>query len=129
MNTLDFALKLSEAAIDLDRYIRRADHDLGNIKEIANLLEKYQLKDADKSFTRNFTSFYEPLWNAMKKDSCKELRYVSEIALEMRLLRSELENIPNNHKRLEELSSFLCCLSSEFLKAENYQRRQYRMVA
>ena len=49
---------------------------------------------------------------------------MSELALEMKLLRSELEDIPVNSKRLEELRSLLCDLSREFFNEQHNYPQQ-----
>jgi hypothetical protein len=128
MKYLDLAIKLSEFAIDLDNYYAGRNSNLNTVKEVTEMLQKYQLKDTDRCPMGDFADFYEPLWKAMRKNSYKEIKYISELGLEMRLLRYELENISTNQKRSEELTSFLCNLSSEFMKMSHY-RRQYRLAA
>ena len=71
------------------------------------------MKDTDTALTEpNFP--YLPLWRAVRRNSDKDIRWMSELALEMRLLRSELGDVPANSKKLEELHSLLCDFSREF---------------
>ena len=125
-------MKLAEAAIDLDNYYAGRNSNLNTaedtVKELTNMLQKYQLKDTDNCSINDFIDFYEPLSKAIRKNSDKEIKNISELALEMRLLRSELENIKPNQKRSEDLVSFLCDLSSEFMKMNHY-KLQYRLAA
>ena len=98
-------------AIEIDNHILGRNHDFCHIQELAEILGKYQLKDTDTALTEpNFP--YLPFWRAFRKNSEKDIRWLSELALEMRLLRPELNDISNS-KRLEELRNLLCSLSSE----------------
>src|SRR3989338_4231329 len=110
-----------DGAIEIDNYLLKRNHDFGQVQELAGILEKYQLKDIDTALTEpNFP--YLTLWRAVIKNSDKNIRHISELALEMRLLRSELEVVPANSKRLEELRSLLCNFSRECSKEqEQYQ--------
>jgi len=100
-------------AIEIDNYLLGRNYDFNHVRELAGILEKYQLKDTDTALTEpNFP--YLPLWRAVRRNSDKDIRWMSELALEMRLLRSELGDVPANSKKLEELHSLLCDFSREF---------------
>src|SRR3972149_6763740 len=74
-------------AIEIDLFLTGQQEDFSNIEELSSILEKYQLSDVDTFLTQPHFS-YTPLWRACRKTGQKELRWLSELALEMRLLRS-----------------------------------------
>lgn len=114
-------------ALEVDNYVLGRGEGFAHVQELTEILGKYQLKDTDTSLTEpNFP--YMPLWRAVRKNSDKEIRWMSELALEMRLLRSELEEIPTS-KKLEELRDVLNDFSREFLRERCEQDRSYRLVA
>lgn len=115
------------AAVDIDNHLTKKASDFSNVQELAEILKKYQLKDTDGPLAM-FCFPYLPFWRAVKKGSEKELRWVSELALEMRLLRYEIDDIPINYEMLEELRSLLCNLSKEFSVDQCYQDHPYRMT-
>src|SRR3989338_4107524 len=121
-NSLWYLSELSlHGAIEIDNYVLGRNHDFSHVQELAGILEKYQLKDTDNALTEPHFP-YLPLWRAVRKNSDKDIRWMSELALEMRLLRSELGDVPANSKRLEELRSLLCDFSREF---SNEQHQYY----
>lgn len=102
-----------EAATELDNYLLNRNYDFSHVQEFAGILKEYQLKDSDSALTGpNFP--YLPLWRIFRENSEKEIRQMSELALEMRLFRYELEDVQFNFKRLKKLRSLLCSLSREF---------------
>jgi hypothetical protein len=112
-------LLTTEAAIDLILYSNGQIRDLSIVQKLASFMKKYQLKDNEQINPSLHCCFYGPLINAINKNSNKEIRLISELALEMRLLTCELENVsiqPN--KTLEDLSSFLCDFTQELIKAD-----------
>lgn len=127
-SSLDLALELSNFAIDVDNYILGRNSNLDGAKFISELLKKYQLDDTKRVPMGHFADLYVPLWNAARKNSGKEINTSSELALEMRLLRSELDNIYSS-KRLEELRDFLVYFSSECLNASHNYRTQFKRLA
>jgi hypothetical protein len=114
-------------AIEIDNHILRRNNDFSHIQELAKILEEYQLQDTDKAPTE--THFpYLTFWKATQRKSDKKIKNHSELALEIRLLKSELEDIPTNPKRLEKLSSFLCDFSTELLSTEQRHNPHYRLA-
>jgi len=115
-NYRDLAQQSVDCALEIDDYLLGRSKGFQRTKEFSELLKNYQLKDTDNALTIQDDNFYLSLWKAMKKDSQKELRKFPELALEMRLLRAELDNIENSGKnKLEELRSLFCDLSQESL--------------
>jgi len=128
-NSLWYLSELSlHGAIEIDNHLLGRNHDFSHVQELAGILEKYQLKDTDTALTELHFP-YLPLWKAVRKNSDKDIRWMSELALEMRLLRSELKDVPTNSKRLEELSSLLCDLSREFSNEQYQYNYPNRLVA
>lgn len=110
-------------AREVNDYLLGKNQSFEHVQELAGILEKYQLKDTDTILT--LSQFpYPYIWDAVRKKSDKELRWISELALEMRLLRYELNDIPNNSQKLKELCSLLCDISNDFLN-ERYEYRHY----
>jgi len=114
-------------AIEVDNHLLGRSQNFSHVQELVGILEKYQLKDTDTALTEPIFP-YLPILRVIRKSSDKNLRWMSELALEMRLLRSELGDIPDNSKRLEELRSLLCDFSKEFFN-EQYQSCFNRLVA
>ena len=102
-----------EGALEIDFYLLGKNNDFSHVQELADILREYQLKDSDNALTCPYFP-YLPIWRAMKKDSDKNIGKYSGLALEMRLLNAELNDIPFKANRIKELSSFLCDLSREF---------------
>jgi len=128
-NSLWYLSELAlHGAIEIDNYLLGRNHDFSHVRELAGILEKYQLKDTDTFLTEPYFP-YSPLWKAVRKNSDKDIRSISEFALEMRLLRSELENVPANSKRLKELCSLFCDFSREFSNEQHQYNYPYRLVA
>ena len=98
------------AAVEIDDCILGRTNDFNSVQKLIKILETSQLKDNDLSFYgSNFP--YIPLWKAMNNNSDKEINLISGLALEMRLLRYELESM--NVKNLKGLRSFLVDFSRE----------------
>lgn len=94
-------------AIEIDNHILGKNADFKHVKEFYQILEKYQLKDTDNAFiTQNFP--YLSIWNVSKQNSDKEVRIFSELALEMRLLQSELKQVPTDLTKMAEIRDLLC---------------------
>ena len=92
---------LSELALrgaeEIDNYRLGKITDFSHLQEFTGILSRYQLKDTDNALTKpNF--LYLPLWRAFRNNSCKEIMNYSELALEMRLFRYELEDISSTQK-------------------------------
>jgi len=128
-NSLWYLSKLAlHGAMEISNCLLGRNHDFSHVQELAGILEKYQLKDTDTCLTEpNFP--YLPLWRAIKKNSDKEIKYSSELALEMRLLKSELKDVPANSKRLDELHSLLLDFSREFSNEQDQYDYPNRLVA
>ena len=114
-NSLSYLRQLATySAIDLDNFLLARNNDFSNVREIAEILEKRQVKDSDDFLT---PSFYGPLWRAIRQGSDKSIKTKAELALEMRLLRCELEDIPNSSReKIETARDFLVDFSKELQK-------------
>ena len=128
-NSLWYLSELARlGAIEIDNYLRGRNHDFSHVKELAEILGKYQLKDTDTALTKPFFPC-SPFSRAIRKNSDKDIKQYSELALEMRLLRFELGNVPANSKRLEELRSLLCDFSKELINEQDQYDYLCRLVA
>jgi len=124
-NSLRYLSDLArEGAFEVGDYLLGRNQDFNHVQKLAGILGKYQLKDTD-NFVTGPDFPYIPLWRVIRKNSDKDIRNYSQVALEMRLLRFELEDIPTKSNNLEELGSFLYDLSREFsIQAmHDYSRR------
>jgi len=128
-NSLWYLSELSlHGAIEIDNYLLERNRDFSHVQELAGILEKYQLKDTDTVLTEPHFP-YLPLWRAVRKNADKDIRWMSELALEMMLLRSELGDVPANSKRLEELRSLLCDFSRYFSSEQHQYNPPNLLVA
>ena len=89
-----------QGGIEIDNYLQGRNNKFEHVQELTEILERYQLSDTD---THLFGFSYMCLWKTMRVDSDKEVRYCSELAIEMNLLRFELRDIPNNYKPARKL--------------------------
>ena len=118
-------LTVSEAAVDIENYARGGNINSSNIQAIQALIDvfkKYQPKANSKISPSLYIQFYDPLVRAIKKSSNKDIRDTSELALEMKVLISELETIKFSAKEKKvskKIIPFLCQYSQE-LVASNY---------
>ncbi len=128
-NSLWYLSELTlRGAIEIDNYLLGRNHDFDHVQELTGILQKYQLKDTDTILTEPHFP-YLPLWRAVRKNSDKNISRIPDLALEMRLLRSELEDVPVSSKRLEELRSLLCDFSREFSYEQQQYNHLYQLVA
>lgn len=116
----NYLLELALAgATEIDNNILGRNNDFSHVQELAGILRKYKLNDKDDLWTTFTSPFsYFALSTAINKGTDKRLINFPELALEMRLLTLDLESIPSNPKRLEELREFLLDLSQEFLSEQ-----------
>jgi len=105
----------NHAAIEIDNYLKKKKTGLSSVKEFTKIIQDNLISDSDTFLTMpDFP--YLALAKAMRKDSNKEIRYVSELALEMRLFYSELSDLEGLSKdRLENLRNFCVEASKSFL--------------
>ena len=116
------------AALEIDNYLIGRNRDFSHTRELTQILGMYRLYDTDTALT--VSSFpYLPLWRVVKQNSEKEIKQYSELALEMKLLQSELHDVPTNSPQLPTLRSFLVDLSREFSRAQDKYELSRRMVA
>ncbi len=102
-----------EGATEINNYLIGKKTNFEHIKEFTEILEKYQLRNNDiHSPEFPYMALY---WATKKDDSSKKIKKVTEIALEMGLLRLELKNLPTENKKLEDLIKNLCNLSTAFI--------------
>ena len=104
----------------IDNYFLGKSHFV-NFQELTNILKKYQLKDSDKISARpNFP--YGALLKSVVIYSEKRLTKLSELALEMRLLRAELEYTTTDKEKLKDIRKILSDISTNF----RWDKRQKR---
>ena len=89
----------SECAIEMDRYVQGLDYNPKPLDKFKQILSDLQLKDTDNFMTVNNEEFYLAIYKVAKKDSDKGLRRWPDLALEMRLLRMELDGATDNKER------------------------------
>ena len=115
-------------SIEIDNHLLGKNNNFEHVKELANILQEYQLRERNPSLTpSNFE--YLTLWNAVKNNSEKKITYVSELALEMKLLIAELNDIGSRSNRLEEMRSFLCDFSKDFRYSQTQKLSLSRLSA
>ena len=113
----------SECAIEMDRYVQGLDYNPKPLDKFKQILSDLQLKDTDNFMTVNNTEFYLALYEVAKKDSDKELKRFSDLALEMRLLRMEFDGATDNEEKGVWARSMLVNLSREFsVRVEPFKR-------
>ena len=118
-NELDYLGEIAlVSAEEIDSY-RIGDENrfagFDHTKELVNILKKYQLTDTS-GFEERYRFPYIPIRRCMIGNSNKKLAKYPELALEMRLLRSELEHITSSsEERQLEITSFLFELSGALL--------------
>lgn len=110
-------------AVEIDTFRLGKNIGFDHAKEFADILEEYQLKDTDKSFV-GFP--YMALWKGIRKNSDKEIGSISDLALEMNLLKGILTNLPSNSNNLKELCSALVHISSAFSNELHKNGHPYR---
>lgn len=111
-----------DGALEIDNYLRQQDTNFGNVKELAEILGEYQLKVTDDAITGpNFP--YLTLWRAVNQGSNKTLVNLEDLAMEMQLLRSELNDIPANPRRLEDMRDWLVNMSRVFASDQGIYSR------
>ena len=109
----------SDAAIQIGNYIRGKtnfpeNHEMHKVLQDASNTER--LKD---------NPTYVLMWHEAVKTKGKPLKKVSELALELKLLSLELNNInylnptnPRERARLDEMLNFFCSLTTSALRRE-----------
>jgi len=113
---------ISGVAVVLDNYAKGRGTNISSIQELIKVFKKYQPSENSKIGPNLYIQFYDPLVRAMRKCFKKDIRDTSELALEMRLLISELETIktkPNQERINKKIIPFLCTYSQE-LMTSNY---------
>ena len=98
-NFRDLASLTSDCAVEMDRYVQGLAYDSKPLERFKKILSNSQLKDTDNFMTVNNEEFYLAIYKVAKKDSDKELRRGPDLALEMRLLRMELDGATDNKER------------------------------
>lgn len=118
----------SRGAVEISNHLIRQENNFSHVGELTEILTKYQPKDGD-TFVTAPRFPYLAVWEAVRKDSDKEVRRISDLALEMRLLAAELGDIPQNPENSEKLMHVLVDLSREFLSDQQKKICRYRLVA
>jgi len=115
------------SAIDVDNFVLGRDNYLGHVEEFANILGRYQLPDEGWFEKIGDPLWYSPLFDVFMEGD-KDLVLVSEAALEMSLLRLELESVASGqnigNERMKNMRSSLVELSRKYsLYADSSSRR------
>lgn len=115
-STHDYLLNMSvNAAIEIDLHLRGKDDDFSCLDQLLATFGRYQLEGNDDEIARFSEFAYWALSKTVYRDSQKELHEVTELALEMRLLRSEMERYATmNRDELAELRDLCVGLSRDF---------------
>ena len=111
---------LSRAIVELDNHRVGRNDDFINFNDFLDFLKRTQLKDSDNIL--NTPDPHYSLWYAMQKDSPKNLGDYSKSALEMRLMRMELDQAFESEEKLCHARNLLLKIGEEYRKVENYQR-------
>ncbi|MEK6904595.1 MAG: hypothetical protein AABW87_03305 [Nanoarchaeota archaeon] len=110
-------------ALEIDRFARGRNNNFSHTEELADILGGYQSEGED-------TPSGFPYWPLVRtiRASNKNIRTVSELTLEVRSLKEELESVQHlPKKRLEYLRNFMVELSKQFSAEGRHLRR--RMVS
>jgi hypothetical protein len=121
------SFEATAALIELDRYIYKRDKDLTNYNLVSEILEKSYSNIKD-NFYLFLTEAYMPLYKAINRNSNKTIKNVSDLALEIKLLNSELKDVLVNPTagRSEMIGSFLIDFSRELMAKEFDMSRRNR---
>ena len=112
--------------IELDRHDLGEGIGLDHVKEISDILDKYQLTSGDCDL---FSFPYFALLRSISKGSSKRIRTIDEFALEMGNLREELSSCLDNSDKLKKMRSFLCDFSKELREEFMVYQRPYFLAA
>ncbi|MFH1401237.1 MAG: hypothetical protein ABIH41_07010 [Nanoarchaeota archaeon] len=115
-----------DAAIEIDRHILGRTTTFQHTQELSRTLGDYQLRDDDTALTTPHFD-YLALRRTFIKGSEKRIDQFSDLALEMRLLRAELDSAPHV-RNPEDLRSYLCDLS-RMMQATHYAQNPMRHYA
>lgn len=112
-----------DAALGIDFIMQGKENEHTKyVKELAEIIDKYGKKCTSEEF---FCWPYLTLFKAIEHDKKKEIRLVSELSLEMKLLASELFDIKNlSAERQKELLEF-CCNASGYFMADMPSWKKY----
>jgi len=129
-NSPDYLAQLSiRAAIELDDRRLGRNNDFSHIKELSQILEKFQLQDTHDASNEPFFP-YIPLWRAIEKNPANGVNTYPQLGVRMKLLQLELEQVPDyTPEKLEEITQFLCDLTQEFRYWESETNTTRYLVA
>ena len=125
MAAFELSTLANSAAIELDNYCVGKNIGLEYTKELARIFRTYQPKDGDYSLYGSFP-YNPPLANTVRQGSDKEIRHITELPLEMKLLTMELDNPTKNMNTAEMLRDVLVTFSKECM---NHAYRYGQKVA
>src|SRR3989344_6149469 len=106
---------MSNAAIEVDKYIFGKDYDMSNIRRLAEVLDKYKVKGNERSPPFNGFPYFQ-LIDAIEKGSKKRIGDCSDLALEMKLILLELKDFPESSKDPKQLLSFIVDFGMELVR-------------
>lgn len=104
----------SECAIEMDRYVQGRDYNPVPLQRFNQTLSDLQLRDTDDFMTSNNVDFHMAIYEVVRRGSNKPLQRWSDLALEMKLLRMELETATESKEKGAWARSMLVNLSGEF---------------
>jgi len=86
------------AAAELDGYSKERTQDLTNLRDYADVLGNYDLRDTDTAFTRN-TPLLLDYWNVLNSENKKLDGSFGALAVELNLFEREIRSILDGDKR------------------------------
>jgi hypothetical protein len=108
------------SAIEIDDSIIGKGTGFSHVMEFKGILDRYQLRDSDDAVSKPPGFPYLAFFNVLKKG--KDIGQMSEVAVEMRLLRYELDCIEEmDRDGLEGMRSLFLDLSKEISSEEGYR--------
>ncbi|MAG52799.1 MAG: hypothetical protein CMH62_02450 [Nanoarchaeota archaeon] len=122
------ALISSQGAIEVDCYLNGRDIGFDGVREMREILSEYPIGPHE-------FNYMIPLLRVFKNNSDKEFSdfipdLLEELELERRLIITDLEDVPSNTERLEDLRSVLVDISNVFLEEHSRDPREiYGLVA
>lgn len=118
-----------DASFEVDS-ISREEIEFEHLNGFVEVLKKYQLSDDTNGNDIMRSRFqYFALTDAMKKNSDKELRHFSEIALEMKLLTMELESVSSGAGNPKKVLGYLNDITASFIDKDHNTRFTRHLVA
>lgn len=119
-----------EVATELDNYLLQRGQGFSALDKFRDYLRKNLISDNSTYLDPICTPFHVDLANALREKSGKEIKHMSELALEMRLLYNDLgivRMLPN--ERISDLRSFFTIASIYIHASAVYNRFSKRRLS